>query len=329
MKKYISLLMALVLCVSLSGCFDLGSMLPGAGNEYEEYEELFDLLEDEEYEAAHAYIDRLEKKASRGEKEEATAALPTEAPAMEPEMPAEAEPPVEEMPAVSAGQQLTAIEVVTKDNLGNTSSGSVDDQFFNYDSKGRISTTDSAELQEFYGYEFGTWVPHFVFEYDATDVVTKITVMEHDTVVALLTPNYDAQGYLTSTDITTNTGKFTVHFTYDSNGNRLTGERFDAWYETIETFAYTYDSNGRLIQCVHNDETPWNYIITTVYTYDENGFLSKTCETWHQNIFDQKTWHIATRYTCDESGRILSAVITSDEDGCSYAEKLVTYCYGN
>ena len=315
MRKYLSLLLVFALCVTLTGCLDLDSLMSRFDNEYEEYEELFELLEDEKFDAARAYIDKLENKASKNDSVVSTITPSGEI----------IEAPVEEAPAVSTAGLLSYIEITTVDNLGNKNTSQ--EEFFSYDSEGRIYQTDSTELQEYYGYEFGTFVPHFRFEYDASGVVSKITVMYHDDIEALLTPNYDDQGNLISTEIVTNTRKLTVSFTYDSNGNRLTGEFYDEWYDTIEKFTYTYDSEGRLIKRVYNDETPWYYTITTEYTYDESGALTHTRETWYQNGFGYGTWHISTDYFYNDQGKLAESRITSDQEGCTYAEKIVTYHY--
>ena len=87
MRKITALLLAVALCCTLFACS--GKRAPVVECDHEEYEDLLEMLEDGDYEAAHEFLYDLE-------------GVEAEAPAEEPALeipPEEAEEPREEIPA--------------------------------------------------------------------------------------------------------------------------------------------------------------------------------------------------------------------------------------
>lgn len=102
MKKALSLLLALVICLSLCACGKDATIT----NPYEKYSALFDMLEAGKYEDAHGYIDDLADTTEPTATEPTEIESPTTEPSTEPPTttPTETEPPATE-------PEYTAIEL--------------------------------------------------------------------------------------------------------------------------------------------------------------------------------------------------------------------------
>jgi YD repeat-containing protein len=233
------------------------------------------------------------------------------------------------------------------DNLGNVSQPSTV-RSYGYDAAGRvIKDYRSYDMKEVTHLATGTW--YYTFD-DAGRVARK--TLGKDTVSAIVTCTYDANGRLIAEHKKTNTEETDYRYTYDDLG-RLSRIEWGEIYSEREAIDYIYDEAGRLISEVHTDYgllygyDDWEIDNKQImnYVYDETGKLvsgSYVVENWQRfprpryGSTDQYT------YTYDDQGRLSrvtiipgDSVILSGNEGsgtvdsaAAYAEITREYIYG-
>lgn len=218
--------------------------------------------------------------------------------------------------------RLAEIKVRTKNNLGSTNMNSL--CTYEYDSKGRILVTDAPDIGEHYGYDTSLF-GYLHLEYDSSDVLTRITVMDaFSTVLARIIPTFDEKGLLLKTDVTTNEDSYTCEFSYDTEGNRISGQLYDPFYNEIHNVSYQYDMDNRLVQRYWKDSV-WNTVIITDYVYDETGRIVSATESKGGESNPTSEYVRSRTYKYNEEGELVSFKVIPDNGDTDYAS--IDYLY--
>lgn len=240
----------------------------------------------------------------------------------------------------------------SKDNMGNENTN--DNKVFYYDENGTLtmeyknSSAANQVWEEFYNNS-----GYYRYTYDESGKVieTKITDRENTSVYAVVTPTYDANGYLVSETIVDNYGEYVFNYTNDANGNRIQMDYINDW-DNYSVY-YTYDEAGKLIQkdkCRNSTLNDAPYVdtqTTTVYTYDEAGNCTALTSNYEDNdfrwenggyvfyVYAQSTK--TASYTYDVDGNLMQEVwnygetvyYNGDTDKPSTISATVDYIYGD
>ena len=150
--------------------------------------------------------------------------------------------------------------------------------------------------------------------YDEEHRITDITVISHDAIYEICTPEYDEKGNLVKLSIQKTDGAEESLFRYDDQ-NRLVEIQ-------MPNGSYTWDYNeaGQMIRSVL---TRKNESVATDYAY-ENGVLAEKTE---HHTYRNTNWTVSFRFTCDEQGRPIRAEVTSDRSGYKYVSEEYLYTY--
>ena len=220
--------------------------------------------------------------------------------------------------------RLAEIKVRTKNNLGSAEMGTL--CTYEYDSKGRLLVTDAPDIGEHYGYDISAF-GYLHLEYDTSDVLNRITVMNtSSTVLARIIPTFDEQGLLIKTDVTTNEDSYTCEFTYDVEGNRISGQLYDPLYNAIHNVSYQYDRNNQLVQRYWKDSV-WNTVIITDYVYDETGRLISATESKGHESNPASEYVFSRTYQYNEDGELAGFKAIPDSGDTDYASIEYLYKY--
>ena len=220
--------------------------------------------------------------------------------------------------------RLAEIKVRTKNNLGSASMGTL--CTYEYDSKGRLLVTDAPDIGEHYGYDTSVF-GYLHLEYDSNDVLKRITVMDaFSTVLARIIPTFDEKGLLLKTDVTTNVDSYTCEFSYDVEGNRISGQLYDPFYNEIHNVSYQYDMNNRLVQRYWKDSV-WNMVIITDYVYDETGRIISATESKGRESNPTSEYVLSRTYQYNEAGELSSFKVIPDSGDTNYASMEFLYKY--
>lgn len=170
----------------------------------------------------------------------------------------------------------------SEDNLGNVSEGDVNS--WTYDAEGRMNYVYDASLisewEEMYRADGSA-----VLSYDEDGYLIEIKFMHQsmDIVYAILTYHYNEQKQLTHTVYKTNYEQITYNYTFNSDGKVSKIEWIWGNGGNIRywiTFAYEGDLlKERIYYQADIDETDHYWYEATVYTYDEKGHLSSSTKT--------------------------------------------------
>lgn len=256
---------------------------------------------------------------------------------------------------------LTSITNTKTDNLGNVEKDTYES--YEYDEKGTSSDEPILELLGIsdFGYDCE-------YEYDDTDrIISLKLVTSRKTVVAIIKPEYDANGNIVKTNCQTNDNTYTQTYAYDEKNRVIKKTNIYHLEYTSVDYAYRYDEKGQLIEeIMFFDDPDPNYVdieFKTTYTYSENGNILKV-ETSHcyaggnvrscyridvcEYEYDANGYLVMKKeiytgspgkaderqsvtqflYTNDENGRPISAELIETEDGKNaYASQILTYNY--
>lgn len=342
MKRMIAAMLTLILCFAAAGC---GKNECG----HEQYEEILNALDNQDYAAAKSAIDALEVPVAQ-------APTPTEDPDQDileeaQYLLAKYEESIArneehgwfyydydkakeiydlyasmegvENPFVKLDDKLTLITGETEDKLGNVSTN-LYKPFFRYDEQGRVIVTNDSE----YGYYFGhdaNWTNELHLTYGEGDRVEQIQVIgSFDEIEAKITPDYDETGVIIGCDVVMNKGEFSLTFS-NTNGLRTKSEYIVNEYGDTKTYTYTYDDQGRRTgwsYFVGNGRHDYNFDVT--YIYNEEGHLVESIKKGRDY---EGNYTEITTYETDEQGRILSSVMTTDSKYETYVRQTFVYTY--
>lgn len=221
--------------------------------------------------------------------------------------------------------KLTQIDLCTEDNLGNKKENRWCS--YTYDSQGRIQKTDSMDVMLQYGYLDHVGFDDFQMEYDDSGMLTSIIVTQPgDTIVAKILPVFNEAGQLVETQITTNHDTYTCSFSYDENGNCVSGQRYEAMYEFVQDVSYTYDAENRLVQRYYRHDLFGNVIINN-YVYDESGRLVSATETNGSKSDPTAVYLLTYTYYYDNFGTLTGYDVVPDRTDVGYAIRQYRYTY--
>ena len=150
------------------------------------------------------------------------------------------------------------VEIAT-DNSGNIRK-SIDYEY-TYNKDGTIIILQGTKANE--DILGGPYPYRYFYEYNEDGSISKITAKVGDDMIdATITPQYDSSGNMVYRHVQWNNHEETHTFSYDSNGNCIASQV--GGYQS----EYTYDISGKLLQ---EKRTILNKTIITTYTYDQNG----------------------------------------------------------
>ena len=212
-------------------------------------------------------------------------------------------------------QKLMAITQNQVDSLGNVFTN--DWISYRYDIQGNLCRfTDDATVALF-GLSADGFPVH-CFEtfvtYNEEHRITDITVISHDAIYEICTPEYDENGNLVKLSIQKTDGAEESLFRYDEQ-NRLVEIQMPNG-----SYTWEYDEAGQMIRSVL---TRKNESVATDYAY-ENGVLTEKTE---HHTYRNTNWTVSFRFTCDEQGRPVRADVTSDRSGYKYVSDEYLYTY--
>lgn len=220
--------------------------------------------------------------------------------------------------------KLTRVVELSKDASGRISENIL--ELYTYDASDRLISGRGKTLEETYAISSHITVGTMYFSYDESGRVSAIRVGTEDTTAATCTPSYNSKGNLSSMHIVAEDLTLTASFAYNSK-NLCTSYRipYTAYDETY--YGYTYNSAG---QCIKKTVkwAVYGYTEVSTYIYSESGILEQ--ETVVKTIsYPDMTRKTTTtyRYTCDESGAIISAAVTTDDPAVTYVEQQIQYIY--
>ena len=217
---------------------------------------------------------------------------------------------------------LDAVQETT-DKLGNTYEYVY--EAYTYDIDGRVLTCWGNNILQSFGLiEANSTI---AMEYDDLGRVSKITVYGYSgDIRGIFVPEYDSLGNKIALHITTNSSEEKSTYEYDENGRCIASEEYSQMCGRVY-HTYTYNENGVLIQDKEN--RPWDAWdthpeITTEYIYDDNGFLIQKIAA---RVGEYKSFTTAYTYTNDDQGRPVVVEITTDNSDENYQKNIITYTY--
>lgn len=165
---------------------------------------------------------------------------------------------------------------------------------------------------------------------------------EKERMEATITISYDGNGNIISEHVLTNDGEYTNLYSYDEM-NRVIQKTYTKSSSQYYITDYEYDEMGNLIQKTSTGYSNKDSIghpnedKTTVYTLDDVGLVVSSTTVQKYYVFDwEKTTN--TTYVYDENGRLIQEHTTCgdfiDSNGeiaekSKYASYIVDYSYGD
>lgn len=194
---------------------------------------------------------------------------------------------------------LTSITNTTTDNLGNVKEDTY--ETYKYDEKG---TSQDDPILELLGISYWRSMlskrgeHNFEYEYDEADRIISVKLVDDGTTVeAIVTPEYDANGNVVKATIQTNNGTYTSTYTYDEQNRLIAAEK-------------------SAIPAIEDRTDVSIYLYSYTYSYDANGNLTEESYSYFDACGGvwEGTWEHTITYTYNENGDLIKKVDDSYVD---------------
>ena len=234
------------------------------------------------------------------------------------------------------------VEEVTADKMGNQTKETI--ARYEYDSNGRLVGTTDEHVVEQYGIEVPVGYPSMTISYNDNRHINEIVIKSFGTINTRATPTYDENGNISSMLIINNYAgdvEATAFYKYDGQ-NRLISSKIPVGSISFWDYSFVYDENNQLVKKsairTYSDGSTTNsegtsYSKEIEYFY-ENG---KLVEEKRTEITDYKSswWGedkcIITTYSYNYNadGLIEKATITTDNPDVKLTSWEWNYNYSN
>ena len=224
---------------------------------------------------------------------------------------------------------LVSITEIAGDKMGNEIKSDI---FYEYDSKGRVISTSTDQVREKFGLLAYCFPGELVFSYNEDGTVSEIIVDYFGEILARCTPQYNEWGAIDSVHILTNDSEFSANFEYDAQNRLISSQMPNSRYYSgdIREFTYAYNDVGQMIEKDMYCSGLLSRVVTT-YTYEGETLISVEEIETTSRPWGATSITASHTYSYTQDGRIEKVAITYDpyDPTEQYVTKECVYNYSN